>query len=231
VNTLCIIPARGGSKRLPGKNLRLLAGKPLVARAIEAALGSREIHRIAVSSDDEKILQVARSYESVLPLKRPGDLATDLAPAIEYVQHALRTLEEAGEPRFDTLVIVQSSSPLTSSEDSDATVTLLHSSRAESAVSVVQLQHAIHPLKLKTMHGDRLFPYLEDEAGRFADHDLTPIYIRNGSVYAATRETVDSRRIVGDDCRGYLMPRKRSIDINDETDLLFAEFLFQNGTK
>ena len=228
MKTLGIIPARRGSKRLPGKNLRPLGGKPLVVRAIEAALSSRRLDYIAVSTDDERVLELATDYDSVHPLRRPQAIATDDSPAIEYVRHAIRTLEaEATETPFQIIVIVQPSSPFTRGSDIDATIELLQSQigEADSAVSVVRLQHAIHPLKLKILDGDRLLPYIEDETGRFAEHQLSAVYVRNGSVYAATRKTIESGRVIGDDCRGYEMPGERSIDINDETDLRFAEFL------
>ena len=229
MRVLGIIPARGGSKRLPGKNLRLLNGKPLVSWAIEAASKAARINRLVVSSDDDQILDVARQYNPSLALKRPEELATDTAPALDYVRHALTALESGGEQRFDTVVIIQASSPLTHSEDIDGTIDLLETSGADTAVSVMRLDHAMHPAKLKLMEGDRLLPYLEPENGRMAEHELPSVFVRNCAVYASRREVIDEGLIIGNDCRGYVMPRERSVDVNEEVDLMFAEFLLSKS--
>jgi CMP-N-acetylneuraminic acid synthetase len=229
MRTLGIIPARGGSQRVPGKNKRMLAGKPLVSWVVEAALKTRKLERIVVSSDDEEILSLAESYSPSLALRRPDEISGDQSPAIEYVRHALTSLESEGEVRFDVVVILQPSSPLTLAEDIDAVLDLLERTQADTAVSVVQLDHAIHPAKLKLMQGDRLIPYLENEKGRMATRELPEIFVRNCAVYATSRQVIESGVIIGDDCRGYVMPRERSIDINEEMDLVFAEFLLNKG--
>jgi CMP-N-acetylneuraminic acid synthetase len=226
MSTLGIVPARAGSKRVVDKNLRELGGKPLVDWVIEAGLQARRIDRLVVSSDDERILSRARSRPDVLGIRRPAELATDTSPSIDYVRHALDVLEREG-PRYDTIVILQPSSPLTRSEDIDNTIALLEQSGADSAVSVVAVDHWIHPSKLKRLDGDRLLPYLEEERGRMAAHELPEVYVRNCSVYAARRDTIDRGLIVGEDCRGYPMPRERSVDINSEFDLAFARFLLE----
>ena len=222
---LGIVPARGGSKRIPRKNLRLIGGKPLVAWAIETSLGTRVLDRVVVSSDDPEILRVAWSYGRDLPLTRPEELSGDRSPAVDYVRHAMETVERIERTRYDVAAIIQATSPLTQPVDIDATIALLQDSPADTAVSVMKLDHALQPAKLKRMVGNRLIAYLEEEHGRIADHELPTLYVRNGAVYASRRAVIDTGRILGDDCRGYVMPRERSIDINEEVDLLFAEFL------
>ena len=126
---------------------------------------------------------------------------------------------------------MQPTSPFTTAGDIDATVALLERTKADSAVSVMELEHAVHPLKLKRMNEERrLLPYLEAEEGRMAAHELPRVYVRNGSVYATQRASIERGQILGDDCRGHLMPRSRSVDINDELDLRFAEFLCASST-
>jgi CMP-N-acetylneuraminic acid synthetase len=225
VNVLGIVPARTGSKRLPGKNVCLLGGKPLVVWAVEAAHAARRLSRVVVSSDDDKILALATDDTRAIPLRRPADLAGDTSPAIDFVRHALETLEAAGHDPFDAVAIVQPSSPLTLAEDIDATVALLERTGADSAVSVVHVAHDVHPAKFKVLRGDRLLPYLEEEEGRMAAHDLPDVYVRNGAVYVSRRHVIDAGRIIGADCRAHVMPRERSVDVNDEMDLRFAEFL------
>jgi CMP-N,N'-diacetyllegionaminic acid synthase len=222
---LAVIPARGGSKRVRRKNLRLLGGKPLLAWSIEAARNARSLGRIVVSSEDDEILAVAAGYDRSYPLTRPVELATDLASGVAVVQHALSMIEPS-EGRYEVVVILQCTSPFATGEDIDGCIELLRRTGADSAVSVVKVAHDVHPAKLKTMNGDRLLPYLEEERGRMAEHELPDVYVRNTAIYAARRTLVDEGRIVGDDCRGYVMPRDRSVDINDELDLAFAEFLF-----
>ncbi len=226
MRVLGIIPARGGSKRVPGKNLRKLGGKELVARAIETCCEAKRLDAVLVSSDDEQVFAVAARYPKVRALKRPPEISGDQALAIEYVRHALAELEKGGDPSFDAVAIVQPSSPFTTSADVDRTVTLLaHSPGADSAVTVMEIDHATHPVKLKRLEGDRLLPYLEEEQGRMAAHQLPKLYVRNCSVYVTRRACLEKGSILGDDSRGLLMPRERSLDINDELDWSFAEFL------
>ncbi|RJP80696.1 MAG: acylneuraminate cytidylyltransferase family protein [Desulfobacteraceae bacterium] len=227
MKTLAIIPARGGSKRIPGKNKRPFCGKPLIAWTIETALQVETIDRVIVSSDDEEILKIAMEHDARLPLRRPQSISGDQAPAIEYVKHAVRYLRDSERSEYDAIVILQPTSPLTQPEDVGGTLKLLETTGADSAVSVVKLDHAIHPIKMKILKQDRLFPYLEEENGRMAYHDLPEIYIRNCSVYASTIETIHENMIIGNDCRAYIMPRERSVDINDEIDFIFAEFLME----
>lgn len=226
---LGIVPARAGSKRIPGKNLRQLGGMTLVARAIELGLRCPSLTDLCVSTDDARILELAAAYHRVLPIDRPAELSADESPAIDYVRHALAALE-TGRERYDAVVILQPSSPLTDPEDVEGTVALLLASGAESAVSVVRVAHDVHPVKMKRLDGDRLLPYLEDERGRMASHELPALYVRNCSVYATRRDVIDSGRILGDDCHGFVMPRERSVDVNDEIDLLFAEFLLERAS-
>lgn len=225
MRVLGIVPARGGSKRVPRKNVRPLGGKPLVVWAIEAALAAKQLARVVLSSDDDEVLALGAHHAEVVCLRRPDEISTDTAPAIDYVRHAQRELALRGEAPFDAIAIVQPSSPFTEPTDVDAGVTLLEQSGADSAVSVMQLDHAIHPLKLKRLEGDKLLPFLEEERGRMSDHQLPKLFVRNGSVYVSAAKTIARGEIIGEDSRGFVMPRERSIDINDELDFSFAEFL------
>jgi CMP-N,N'-diacetyllegionaminic acid synthase len=221
---LAVIPARSGSKRLPGKNMKLFAGKPLITYSIEAALKATLISDIAVSSDSNEILAIASNYTKVKAIKRPIELAEDLSPAIDYVKHALAQYENV----FDYVVILQASSPLTQTIDIDNTIQLLlDHPEAGSCVSVMHLDHAIHPVKLKTMKGNVLLPYWEEEKGRMAAHELPKLFVRNCAVYVSKKKTLESGKIIGDYCLGYLMPRERSVDINELIDFEFAELLYK----
>jgi CMP-N,N'-diacetyllegionaminic acid synthase len=225
---LGIIPARAGSKRLPGKNTKLFDGKPLITYSIASALNSTLITDIAVSSDSEEVLQIASNYQSVKAIKRPAELAGDLSPAIDYVKHAMEQYEKA----FDYVVIIQASSPLTHSNDINQTIQLLlNHPEADSSVSVMHLDHAIHPVKLKTMKDNVLLPYWEEENGRMAAHELPELFVRNCAVYVSSKKSLESGKIIGDHCLGYLMPRERSVDINELIDFEFAELLYKKYFK
>lgn len=231
IRTLGIVPARAGSKRLVDKNLRPLGGKPLAQRAIETARSARAITRLVVSSDDRRVLDIAAAIEPSLALERPNELATDTAMAVDYVRHALEVMRERGEDPFDAVVIVQPTSPFTTAEDIDATVARLDDPSIETSVTVMPLDHALQPAKLKTMdEGGILRSYLSDEMGRMAAHQLPTLFVRNGSVYATRVSVIRRGEIIGDPCVGHVMSRERSVDINDELDLAFAEFLWERQT-
>jgi len=228
MKVLGIVPARAGSKRVPGKNLRLLGGKPLVAWSLEAALGAKTLGAVVLSTDSDEALAIAaEKYPAVIGLNRPAALATDTALAIEFVRHALAELAQRGQTGFDAIAIVQPSSPFTTSDDIDRTVHVLEgAAAADSAVSVMKLDHAVHPVKMKRLEGDKLIAYVEEERGRMAAHELSDLYVRNCSVYVSRVRTIEGGTILGNDSRAYVMPRERSVDINDELDWKFAQFLF-----
>jgi CMP-N-acetylneuraminic acid synthetase len=222
---LGLIPARGGSQRVKGKNLALLGDKTLVRRALETALAAECFSTVALSSEDPAILVEAEGLD-VAVVRRPDELASDTALTYDAVLHALELLErEAGAP-FEAVAVVQCTSPFTAPEDLAGCVSLLERSGAPSAVSVAAVDKAIHPLKLKRLEGDRLLPFLEDDAMR-PSHDLPQLWIRNGSIYVSKRDVIASGQLVAQDVRGYPMPPERSFDIDTTLDLEFAQFLFE----
>jgi len=222
---LGLVPARGGSTRVPRKNLVALGGSTLVRRALETTLAAGCCERIALSSDDDEILAEAAGLD-VVALRRPPELATATTRVAEVVRHALAELEDAAQP-FESVVLVQATSPFTAPEDVAATVELLERTGAECAVSVVRLEAALHPAKLKRLEGDRLLPYLEDDR-LTPSHELPPVWVRNGSVYAFRRD-VAGAGLEAEDVRGYEMPPERSFDIDTPRDLEVARFLFERG--
>lgn len=224
---LAIIPARAGSKRVPQKNFRPFAGTNLTDLAIQQALGATLLTHIALSSDSTEIRAIAAKYPTIHCLDRPAEISSDDAPAIEYVRHALISLENEAL-HFDVVVVLQPSSPLRAAADIDATIQLLlDNPDADSAVSVVKLDQMAHPVKLKTLDGNELKPFLEDEAGRFAAQDLPDVYVRNGAVYATWRRDLETRGdVIGQPSLAYLMPTERSVDINEAVDFEFGEYLY-----
>lgn len=225
---LGLVPARGGSTRLPGKNLKRLRGRTLVRRALETAQACGRLDPVVLSSDASEILAEGDALRGVRCLRRPGELATATAHAHGVVVHALEVLEAERGERFDAVCIVQTTAPLILPEDVAGTVDLFVRSGARSAASVVKVPHDVNPLKMKRLQGDRLVPFLEDDGLRLA-HELPELWVRNAAIYVTHRDLVDDGALLSDDCRGYVMPPERSVDINDPIDLAFAQFLLERG--
>lgn len=223
---LGIIPARSGSKRLPGKNLRQLGAKTLVQYAMEAALESKSLNRIVLTSDADAILTLSKPYASkVSALKRPEHISQDDSPAIEYVEHVLQQIKNEGNLFPDYVVIIQPSSPFTKGIDIDACIEAMENLNTDCAASVREIQFDLHPSKLKCIREGKLMPYFEKEEDKMARHALQKVYVRNGSVYVSRIHLIHSRLILNNSCAAYIMPPERSLDINDVLDWEFAEFM------
>jgi CMP-N,N'-diacetyllegionaminic acid synthase len=225
MRALGLVPARGGSTRVPRKNLAVLGGRTLVRRALDSALAAGCFERVALSSDDDEILAEADGLD-VVTLRRSSELADETSRASDFALHALREADDPAAP-IEAIAIVQCTSPFTAPEDIAGAVELLERTGAESVVTVSVADAAHHPLKMKRLDGDRLFPYLEDDR-LTPSHELETLWVRNGSVYVFRREVVE-RGLEADDVRGYEMPPERSFDIDTPRDLAFAEFLIARG--
>ncbi|MCC6133382.1 MAG: acylneuraminate cytidylyltransferase family protein [Acidobacteria bacterium] len=226
---LAVIPARGGSKGVPRKNLRPLGGKPLIAWVIRAALDASNLTRTIVSTDDAEIAEVARSLGAEVPFMRPAELATDAARAVPVVQHALLEVEKAEGARYSHVVMLQPTSPFVRPSDIDGAVDLLTRSGADGVISVVDVG-GHHPARMKFIEGDRLIdpPFCEAVENQ-PRQELTPMYIRSGAIYATRRDIVMGGSFKGQDCRAWVIPKDRSVNIDGEEDLRYAEFLLRAG--
>ncbi|MBK9109317.1 MAG: acylneuraminate cytidylyltransferase family protein [Saprospiraceae bacterium] len=228
---LAIIPARSGSKRLPGKNLRYLGAKTLVQYAMDAALESKSLSKIILSSDADVILELSLAYgPQICAIKRPEQISQDDSPAIEYVEHALQEMTMLGHSFPDYVVIIQPSSPFTKGIDIDACIEAMEKLNADCAASVREIEFDLHPSKLKCIQEGKLIPYFENEADKMARHLLQKVYVRNGSVYVSRMQLIQSGSILNNSCAAYIMPPERSLDINDALDWEFAEFMMNKQT-
>jgi CMP-N,N'-diacetyllegionaminic acid synthase len=222
MRTLAVIPARGGSKGLPGKNLRPLAGRPLLAYTAEAARGSRTLTRVVVSTDDESIASAARALGLEVPFLRPAALAADDTPMLPVLQHALA---EAGAEAFDAVVLLQPTSPLRRSAHVDGAVRLLESSGADSVVSVVEVPHQYSPVSVMRVENDRLRPYADGPL-LTRRQDKPRVFARNGPAVLAVRAAVlAGGSLYGDDIRPLVMDAEDSIDIDSAADFEYAAYL------
>jgi CMP-N-acetylneuraminic acid synthetase len=211
-----LIPARAGSRGIPRKNLALLAGRPLLAWTIDAALGSSSLTRTVVSTEDPEIAETAASLSARI-LHRPSGLAGDETPMRDVVEHALAELGGC-----DVLVLLQPTSPLRRPEHIDEAVQLLVESGADSVVSVVEVPHRYAPESLMTLDQGRLTPLGESAATR---QDKQAVFARNGPAVLALRPDRIGDDLYGGDCRAYPMRPEDSVDVDEPFDLELAEFL------
>ncbi|WP_411348133.1 cytidylyltransferase domain-containing protein [Paenibacillus sp. WLX2291] len=225
---LAIIPARGGSKGLPGKNLIPLCGKPLIQYTIEAALQSNCIKEIVVSTDDEKIAKVAQQAGATVPFIRPAELATDEAKSIDVMIHAVKYYEQTLQKVFDYIVLLQPTSPLRSAQDIDQAFIDFQYYNADSLQSVSLCDH--HPYLLREMNDGVLYPYLHQEPSHLRRQDLQQVYMLNGAIYIMKRDLLmNNYQIIGKSNYGYIMPKRNSVDIDDIWDLKWAELILEQN--
>lgn len=223
---LGIIPARGGSKGVPGKNIKPLAGKPLIRHSIDAALASR-LSKVIVSTDDEAIAEVARQGGADVPFTRPADLASDTAKSIDVARHALLAMEEIDQTRYDAIMLLQPTAPFRTTADINAAIEILESHpEADSVISVVDVE-AHHPARMKYLENGRLIdpPFCEAYENQNRQ-ELQPMYIRNGAIYLTRRETLLNNSYKGRVCMALVMPQQRSANIDTLHDFDYAEWIW-----
>lgn len=221
---LAIIPARGGSKRLPRKNLLDLCGKPLIAWSIEAALKSKYISKVIVSSDDEEILNIAKKYKADF-IKRPDELASDTATTFDALKH---TLENVG--KYDYVVLLQPTSPLRSEKHIDEAIELLEEKSADAIISVCEMEHS--PLWSNILDENLdMSNFLRDEVLNKRSQDLPKYYRLNGAIYICkTEELLENKGFfIKENIYAYKMDKKHSVDIDEEMDFVIAEKLMQHN--
>jgi len=231
-----IIGIRSGSKGVPNKNIKLLAGKPLVGWIIDTAKKSKYINRLVVSTDSQEYADIATSIGAEAPYLRPENLAADNSPEFEYVKHMIEWLEDKESYMPDIIVRMMATSPMQTSEDIDKVIEILiENKNADSAVIISEMrQHPYKALKIieDNMLGKRLVSYF-GESGR----EVTPIdrqsyekaYVRS-NIIACRRETIiNTDSLTGDNVKYHIIPQERAIDIDTITDFSFAEYLIEKN--
>ena len=226
---LAIIPARSGSKGLPGKNLKPLLGKPLVTWSIEAASLSPSIDSIVLSTDDQKIANIGEKIGARVPFVRPLDLSGDTASSIDVVLHALDFLETAGE-KFDIVVLLEPTSPQREWGDIEQALDLLIKSGASSVVGVTQVQES-HPDFMYRLQVDlKLEPFIKKVgSAHIRRQDIEPLYYLEGSIYISFVHILRERRsFYHEDTVGYEVPKWKSLEIDDLDDFIMIEALLKH---
>lgn len=223
MKVLGVIPARGGSKGVPRKNLRMLCGKPLLAWTAEVALASLCLEKVILSTDDEEIAELGRQLGLEVPFLRPAELATDEAPTLHVLQHAIAHYKALGDT-FDAVFTLQPTNPLRTVEDIQGATELLEATGADSVISFADAGDK-HPARMKQIGEDlRVIdpPFAEAVEG-MPRQQLPKYYLREGSVYL-TREDVivQQNSLKGRDCRAWIIPPERAVNLDTELDFLLA---------
>ena len=228
-NVLGLIPARGGSSGIPRKNITMLAGRPLLTYTCEAALGSRRLTRVVLSTDDEEIAQVGRKAGVDVPFRRPADLAQADTPSLLAAQHAVRWLREHEQWDPEVVVLLQPTSPLRQAHHIDEALERMREVDADSVVSVVPVPHRFTPYGILQVRDGWARDFWEGPVAfdRFRRQDAPVLYARNGPAVLGTRTSVlmESQAFYGERVLPYVMDEEDSVDIDTLFDLRLAEWL------
>jgi len=225
---LGIITARGGSKSIPRKNVKLVAGKPLIAWTIQAALDCHSINRVIVSTDDNEIEQVSRNWGAEVPFLRPAELAQDTSPHIDVIIHAAEWLATHEKYCPDYIVLLQPTSPLRSAEDIDAAVTLAIHKKADCVISVSE--SPAHPyLNKRITEEGRLVDFVDTPKGYLPRQSFPPAYFVNGAIYLARRDVLLRERTWYTDRNyPYMMSPEHSLDVDTPWDLYLVDLVLRD---
>lgn len=227
---LALVTARGGSKGLPGKNIRRLCGKPLIAWAIEAGRKSKYIDRIVVSTDDAAIARIARKFKAEVPFMRPKKLALDKATSIDVIIHALDFLKAQGQ-EYDLLILLEPTSPLRTAKDLDKAIEMLINNKhsAESIVGVSRVGAAHPDFDVTVNTKGFLQPYKKHSKKAVRRQDLSELYFLEGSLYVAYVKSLYRRRtFYHSRTLPYIVPKWKSLEVDDIIDLICIEAVMKN---
>lgn len=227
---LGIIPARGGSKGIPRKNIISLSGKPLIAYTIESCRASGVIDRLIVSTDCQEIADVSRLHGAEVPFLRPAELSQDDTAGVEPILHALRFVEAEGD-RPDWVACLQPTSPLRTAVDIREAFEMALRIDADAVISVTPAK--THPFWLKTLSADgRLLNYSTPHTPIVRRQDLPPVYAANGAIYLVRRDVLlEQRTLWPEGTYAYVMPPDRSVDVDTEFDLCVAAAALDGVTR
>ena len=221
---LALIPARGGSKGIPNKNIYEIKEKPLIAYTIECAKNSQYIDDVVVSTDSEVIARVAKEYGASVPFMRPEELASDTAKTIDGVLHALQCLVKE---QYEILVLLQPTSPLRTTEDVDLALEKFASENFKSLVAVSEVNDS--PILMRKIYPDGKMEKLLCENSTVRRQDMPMIYRVNGSIYINLVSEINEDTSFNDNSIPYVMEKNHSVDIDEYSDIVLAEWLLKNS--
>ncbi len=227
MSILGITLARGGSKGVPRKNIRLLNGLPLIGYTIKEALKSEYLDDYIVSTDDEEIKQVSQSLGASCPFLRPQNLAEDDTSSVDALKHAVNFMEEKNNITYDFVVELMCTNPLKIVDDINQVIKKIIETDADSVIAVHKLEDH-HPIRIKKIVDDRIVDFCLPEKPESRRQDLKPnAYIRSGSIYALKRDhlMIEGRRYGSFESRPYILPPGRAINVDAEVDFITAEHM------
>lgn len=232
MNVLGVVPARGGSKGVPGKNIRLLCGKPLLQYTAEVALAARLLSRVVLSTENEEIAAVGVKCGLEVPFMRPTELAEDATPMLPVIQHAVHWLEMRGD-RFDAVCLLQPTNPMRRPEDIDACISLMNRTKADAVVTMMEVPPEHNPHWVYFQNGSGLLRLSTGEAAPIPRRqELPAAFHREGSVYVTRRDVLmESNSLYGERLAGYPIDSKRSVNIDGPEDWVRAEALLAVNSK
>lgn len=219
---LAIIPARGGSKGLPGKNIKLLNGKPLIAYTILAAMNSKSVSRIVVSTDCAEIADHAKQLGAEVPFMRPSELAQDGSLAIDNYNYCVDALEQQEGNQIIDFCVLQPTSPLRNAKDIDGAISLFREKQADSVISYCREAHPVHWHKY--LNDDCSVSNVFDTGEDKNRQDYRETVYPNGAIYVFRTDLIKRRTYYSEKTYAFLMPRERSVDIDDLQDFMLAKF-------
>jgi len=228
---LAIIPARGGSKGLPRKNIRPLLGKPLIAWTIEQALKSKYLDEVIVSTEDKEISEIAKKFGAKIPFLRPIELAQDDTPTFDVIKHTVEFYKENFNKEFDYIVLLEPTSPLRDSEDIDRCIEVLcNNEEAEAIVSIAKLEGK-NPEFNVILNKDNFIRKALDNTANFKilrRQDLKDIYFFDGTIYISnTKVLLEKRTFYHEKTLGYIVPKYKSYEIDDYWDFVCVEAILK----
>lgn len=229
LRVLALVPARSGSKGIPDKNMALLGGLSLIARAGKVLSQIPWIDRRVISTDSQRYADEGRRYGLEAPFMRPAALSVDTTGALETIVHALETCEQVEGCRYDLLIVTEPTSPFREPADIEATMTALLSTGADSAVTVSRIDTKSHPYKVFSIIEGRLRYFSEEGKRITARQALEPLYARNGLCYGFRRETLLRRRALISNNTVSVVTDRPVVNIDEPLDLLWAKFLLEKG--
>lgn len=216
LKVLALIPARGGSKGIKDKNIYDINGKPLIAYSIIAAQNSKYVDDVVITTDSEKIKEVAESFGANVPFLRPVELASDNSKTIDAVVHATNTLKEL-ERDYDILLLLQPTCPLRTTEDIDNSLELFVSKGCTALVSVNKVKE--HPILMRKINEDGMMDNLLNLPSTIRRQDMPPIYKVNGSIYINLVKELSNDTSLNDNPLAYITEDEHSVDIDDLDDI------------
>lgn len=227
---LAVITARGGSKGLPGKNIKDLCGKPLIAWSIEAGLKSKYIDEVVVSTDSHVIADISKKYKANVPFLRPKNLSTDTASSFDAVRHAINFYKSELKKEFDYIVLLEPTSPLRTAQDIDASIeSLLSSSTAKSIVGIGKTEDQNPEFLVSKNKNGFISGYKNKNMKVLRRQDISDVYFFEGSIYVSDVETyLERKTFYHQDTLGFEFPKFKSLEMDDMDDYIMIEAIMKH---